>query len=249
MADLPAGWALHKEGQPIPEGSVLYQGITMPLGQFNALSAANLIGARGPAATPQPDPNIMPSHVAQRLRVAKIGSFSGMREESGLRWICSAQTKLEQVGCDCRFWIPEIAIRLKYNAAAWSEKWHQEHDKPRDYDQFKANFLAKFEKPVHEITIAQDLKKLRQSGTLEEYTRAYKELRLRAPPTMIFDSPTTCVNYINGLKSYITRQVNFSRCTSLQATYEEAKNARGKANSLYRSQKDKEKEKPSGGLP
>ena len=248
MADLPAGWALHEEGQPIPEGSVLYQGITMPLGQFNALSAANLIGARGTAAAPQPDPNIMPGHVAQRLRVAEIGSFSGLREESGLRWIRSAQTKLEQVGCDRRFWIPEIVIRLKFDAAAWAEAWHQDHPEPRNYEQFKADFLTRFEKPVHEITIAQDLKKLRQTGTLEEYTRAYEELRLRAPPTMVFDSPTTCVNYLDGLKPYITRQVDFSRCTSLQATYEEAENARGKADSLFRSQRDT-KEKPLGSRP
>lgn len=99
----------------------------------------------------------------------------------------------------------------------------------------------RFDKPVHNITMAQDLRKLRQTGTLKEYTRAYKELRLHAPPTMVFDSPTMCVNYLDVLKPYITRQVNFSRCKSLQATYKETKNAFSKADSLLCSQRDTEK--------
>lgn len=47
-------------------------------------------------------------------------------------------------------------------------------------------------------------------GTLVEYTQAYKELFLRAPPTIIFESSTNCVNCLDGLKLYITRQVKVS---------------------------------------
>lgn len=47
-----------------------------------------------------------------------------------------------------------------------------------------------------------------------------------------------CVNYLNGLKPYITRQVDFSRCTSLQSTYKEAENSLVKADSLIHSQRD-----------
>lgn len=62
--------------------------------------------------------------------------------------------------------------RLKYNAAAWSEKWHLEHTNPWEYNQFKADFIDQFEKPVHEVTIAHDLKKLQQTSALKEYTCA-----------------------------------------------------------------------------
>lgn len=56
----------------------------MLLGQFKAFSADFLISARGPAAALQLDPNIMSSHISQRLKVAEIGFFSSMREERGL---------------------------------------------------------------------------------------------------------------------------------------------------------------------
>lgn len=50
MDNLPAKWALQKEGQPILDDIVLYQGITIPIGQSNALLETNLIGSRGPTA-------------------------------------------------------------------------------------------------------------------------------------------------------------------------------------------------------
>lgn len=53
MADPPAVWILHKEVQPISNDIVLYQGITMRFGRFNAFSAANLIKLRIQAATPR----------------------------------------------------------------------------------------------------------------------------------------------------------------------------------------------------
>lgn len=84
MADLPLSWTLHEKGQLIPDDMVLYQGINMPLSQVKALSAVNLIGGRGLGAIPQPDPNIMSSHIAQGLKVAEISSISSMCKESGL---------------------------------------------------------------------------------------------------------------------------------------------------------------------
>lgn len=67
---------------------------------------------------------------------------------------------------------------------------------------YKADFLALFEKPVHEITIPKKLKKLCQTGILTEYTRTYEELRLRILPFMIFNSFTSCVDYIEFLEPY-----------------------------------------------
>lgn len=47
MAELPICLNLYKEGQPIPGDIVRYQGIIMSFDRFKALTAANLIGARG----------------------------------------------------------------------------------------------------------------------------------------------------------------------------------------------------------
>lgn len=80
---------------------------------------------------------------------------------------------------------------------------------PQKYSQYKADLLTQFERPVYKITINQYLKNLRQTGTLTKYTRAHKGLHLRTPPIMIFDVLNTCVNYIFGLKLFITRQVDF----------------------------------------
>lgn len=67
----------------------------------------------------------------------------------------------------------------------------------------KQKILMQFENPVPKITIPQDIKKFRLTGSFAEYTRAHKELRLQTPLTMVFDSPTTCVNYLDGLEPYI----------------------------------------------
>lgn len=81
---------------------------------------------------------------------------------------------------------------------------------------------------MHEITISQELKKF-YKGTLDDYTHFYKALRLRTPSTMIFDTSTTCLYYLNDLKPYITSQVNFSCCVNPQDTYNEAENTHSKA--------------------
>lgn len=63
---------------------VLYQGIIIPLVQFNTFCNCNLLGASLTAATSQEDPNNLLSHVSQQLRKANIGSFVGIQEESNL---------------------------------------------------------------------------------------------------------------------------------------------------------------------
>lgn len=62
---------------------------------------------------------------------------------------------------------------------------------------------------------------------------------------MISNSPTTYVDYLDGIKPYIARQVDSSFFVNLQAIYEEAENFQGKADSFFILQK--EKKKPSGG--
>lgn len=73
------------------------------------------------------------------------------------------------------------------------------------------------------------------------YTRMCEELFLIVPPTMIFNSLTTCGDYFDGLKSQITRQVDFYCRVNLIATFNKEENALCKANSLLRSQKENEK--------
>lgn len=53
------------------------------------------------------------------------------------------------------------------------------------------------------------------------------------PPPMVFDRPTTWVNYVEVNKPYITHQVVFSQCTRIHATHKEEENAFVNFKSLY----------------
>lgn len=52
MVKLPAGWNIRFKGKLVPEGTVLYQGLTLPVEKFNDLSSCNLFGVKAGADTP-----------------------------------------------------------------------------------------------------------------------------------------------------------------------------------------------------
>lgn len=75
------------EGKSVPKGTNLYHCFIMHVVHLNAFSSYNLIMISLGAAATQTDPNIMLIHMAELLRIAKIRSFYGMREERRLQII------------------------------------------------------------------------------------------------------------------------------------------------------------------
>ena len=230
MDALPNGWQPYTVGTVVPKGLTLWNGLLIPTAQFNAISASG--GLNMPTATA--DPNIMPAHIAARLRAAEIGSFSGLRTENANTWLRAARNKLEQMQCPRRFWIPEVAIRLTEDAALWSAEWHEQTPiEERTWDQFQEAFLAKFVKQMSEFLVAREMRKLKQTGNVKDYIRAWEELRCSAPPEMIFDSPSTVLAFWDGLKSYVQRHMIMRNCVNLDSAYNEAELAAGTADSLH----------------
>lgn len=72
----------------------------------------------------QPDTNIMSTYASKQLHVANIEPFARIQKERGLHCICSAQSKLKQVGSNKRFWIPEIDIYIKHAATTYFKRWY-----------------------------------------------------------------------------------------------------------------------------
>jgi hypothetical protein len=182
------------------------------------------------------DPTHIPNHVLQRLRNVDFGSFSGNVEENPTQWIQSAQNKLNQVECPQRFWRSEVAIRLTHDAALWSERWIETtHAIDQTWDNYKAAFLVQFAPPDTEVRIARAAKCLRHTGSIQEYIRAWDELRLRAPAGMDFDSVGYRLDFFNHLKPHVLRLTDFTRAYSMRELYAEARAAEQKAETLHQA--------------
>lgn len=241
MSGLPRDWIPYTPGAEIPENHVLYQNVLVPVPAFNALSSQGFF--QMPSAIPRSaDESIMPAHVAQRLRSAALEAFAGANDENAAAWIQSAQSKLSQIECPTRFWIAEISIRLTHDAGTWCDEWHKANEE-KDWDKFKTDFLARFVMKDTALMIARNVKNLTQTGTVKELTRAYEELRLRAPPDMAFDTPATHLMYYDALKPHVMRHVNLDNVTNLQSLYREAEKAEQTSNALHKSQANK-RERP-----
>ena len=93
--------------------------------------------------------------------------------------------------------------------------------------------------------IAQELKKIKMTGTIKEYITAYKDIRDRAPTSMNFDNPSTRVNFYDHLKPYVMRHFNLNVCETLQDCFQEGKHAAQQADSLHANQPGKQKDHPT----
>lgn len=113
----------------------------MSLGQFNALKAANLISARGLAATLQLDPNIMPSHITQNFGLWSLVPSLACAKRTA--WVGSKVPKPS--------WSKLVTFAasgsqrshpLQIHRRLMSQRQHQEQTNPQEYNQFKANTIV-----------------------------------------------------------------------------------------------------------
>lgn len=231
---LPAGWSLFDPAtqNAAPRGTVIFNGLAIPVGQFNTISAAG--GFRNAGGGGNADPDQMPTHVIQRLRGAEIGNFSGNAEENATQWIRSASNKLLQVDCPQRFWRSEVAIRLTQDAATWSQAWHEATPAAEQtWDAYQRDFTGHFAPADTEVRIARACKMLRQEGSIQEYIREWETLRMQAPVGMDFDTVSVRLDFFNGLKPHIIRQTDFSRANTLRGLYMEVRGAEIKSDTLF----------------
>lgn len=90
-----------------------------------------------------------------------------------------------------------------------------------------------FNKLVHKIPIVQDLKKAARLTSWSNILAYRDEKCLWANTTKNLDHPTTRMNYIIGLKLYITRQVCFSQCVNPRATNQKEKKLKDSNSVLF----------------
>lgn len=112
----------------------------------------------------------MTSHVSQCLKVANIRTFAGMCEDSASNGSKTGRNISSKLVLTNTYGSLRLTY-AKHDVTAKSKLFYQEHPNPREYVQYRSDFLSQFEKLEYEITMALELKMLHQTGTLVEYTR------------------------------------------------------------------------------
>ena len=234
---LPPGWTDYSEGDPVPAGFTIFNGMLIPTEQFNLLSRKGIFTA--PAALPQEENTVTPL-MLQRLRSAQIGTFAGHCGENATMWIDNTETKFSQIGYPQELWPSEVSLRLTSIAAKFVGEWFQKNPTlNNNWAEFKKAFTEQFCLKDTDTMIAQELKKIKMTGTIEEYIAAYKDICNRTPTSMNFNDPSTRVNFYDHLKPYVMRHFNLNVCETLQDCFQEGKRAAQQADSLHANQPGK----------
>lgn len=180
---------------------VLYQGIIMPFGQLKAMLAATYYLGKRPSRYWQNRFRYHTRHIAPpESRQDWLILWTTRGERPKLNPNCPSKAraiKLRMPLMDHREW-----SWLNYVAAAWFLKLLPGSSISAQLRKLKKDILAPFKKVVarSQLTL---LKKLQRWRKHQRIHPSIIKHRFRVP-TMVFDSPKTFVNYLNGPKPYIT---------------------------------------------
>ena len=195
----------------------------IPTKQFNLLSRRGIFTT--PASRPQEEGTVT-LLMLQRLDSAQIGTFSGNQGKNATMWIDNTKTKFSQIGYPQELWPSEVSLRLTSIAAKFVGEWFQENPAlNNNWAELKKAFIEQFCLKDTDTMIAQELKKIKMTGTTEEYIAAYEDIRNQAPTSMKFDDPSACVTFYDHLKPYVIHHFNLSVCETLQDCFQEGKRA------------------------
>jgi hypothetical protein len=170
--------------------------------------AANQRAAQDQQAQPAAAPRLPTSSI----KAMQPSSFSGGVGVNPEQWLREMERYLGVTGAAPAAWVPFASTYLKGGASVWFNTLERRIQEG-EWDEFRAEFMARFS-PLDAARVARAaLRKLRQRRNVAEYSTAFlKQIEL-IPDMSVADQ---LEHYINGLHVRLANEVDRQHPTTLQ---------------------------------
>ena len=214
-------YAAHREGEPIPPGFALYNGLLIPLENFNQLNLGGATSVSGAGSTASDGAG---SGLRKKL---KLESFAGDMDESVDAWLDDTEMRFDLYKTPDDEQVPEAVLALASRAAVWGRMFIRE-TKVVTWRIFRNAIRRQFASEMADVLVAREMDNLAQTGSVKDYIAEHSKLCVWAPPTVDVDSACCRQIFMRNMKPYLYKLMDVGRCRTMADTYAEACNAEDK---------------------
>ena len=216
-----------EEGAAPRPGFVAFGNYQVRLQEFNDLGLG-----RTPRAAPGGKAAEHRATLATRLGQLNLEEFEGTSACDVNNWLRTVATRFRLLDIPQTYWLASASAKLRLNASTWFNSWSAANE-TATWETFRAAIIERFTPEDAELHLALEIRRLRHTGTADEYIEAHSKLRQRAPISFNHDHGAFRAQFLHAIKPHVYRWMNLSLCNTLEGCYREMRLAEDKSNSMH----------------